>query len=513
MTRRRTNMLTIKEILYRYQLGISKRQIAKALNLSRKVVRKIIELAEQKGFRALDGNADLDGFANVVHAAKTVVLEPKPGSIEATIAKHHQQISDWLLEPHITTRQIFRLLNKAGVEVGETSVRCYIRKNFPAKIDSTVHLLTVPGKQAQVDFGYVGRLYDKAQQKLRKANVFIMTLSHSRYRFIRFVFKQDSETWLDCHMRAFEFFGGVPESVLIDNLRSGVTNADIYDPVINRNYGELEKHYGFIVDPAKVRTPKHKGKVERSVAIARNQLIAGCTYTDIDAANNRALDWCRNEISQRICRSTGRTPWKIFESEEKNTLLPLPKTRFELSVWYSIKVQRDQHIVVNSSFYSVPYQYIGKEVMARSGSKCLQIFYQEHLIKTHIKAKTKATWTTDVQDYPRAARIFLEADKTTLLEKAKEIGMATYEFCVIILNRPSSTNTRKTLAVLRLAEVHSSKSLENACEKALHYGNHTVKALKKIIEDDFEESQQKVQYSPVPGGCLRDPAEFANYNN
>jgi len=506
-------MLTIKEVLYRYSQGVSKRAIATSLSISRKVVRNIIALAEDLGFCVSETIPNLDDIANAIHSARVVVFKAKPGSVEAQIAVHHQQICDWLTKPHMTYTQVHRLLNQAGVKAGETSVRCYIKKHFPSKIDSTVHLTSIPGKQAQVDFGYVGKLYDSAQNKWRKANVFIMTLSHSRYRFARFVFKQDSQTWLDCHMLAFEFFGGVPESVLLDNLKAGVIKPDIYDPIINRSYGELEKHYGFIIDPAKVRTPEHKGRVERSVAIVKNQLIAGCEYSDIHAANKRAINWCSNEISQRICRSTGKTPWEIFKAEEKSALLPLPKTRFEQPIWHIVKVQRDQHIVVNGSFYSVPFKYIGKTVIVRCTSKCLQIFHQEVLIKTHIVAKTKGVWSTDQTDYPESARTFLEADKGNILRKASGVGKATNELCAVILERPSLTNTRKTLAILRLAEQYSSKSLESACQKALHYGNHTFKALKKIIEDDFIERQQKTQSSPLSGGFLRDPAEFANYNN
>src|SRR3990167_1043845 len=150
---------------------------------------------------------------------------------------------------------------------------------------STVHLEIEAGQQAQVDFGYVGLMKDPISGKMHKAWAFIMTLSYSRYRFVRFVFRQDIKTWIDCHIRAFNFYGCVPKTVLLDNLKSGILKPDIYDPTINRTYAELERYYGFIADPAKVRIARHKGRVERSVSICRQQILAGRIFKDIEEAN------------------------------------------------------------------------------------------------------------------------------------------------------------------------------------------------------------------------------------
>lgn len=132
----------------------------------------------------------------------------------------------------------------------------------------TVRLETSPGEQAQVDFGQVTLNLGETRKRVW---AFVMTLSYSRHRFVRFVERQDVQTWLDCHIRAFEFFGGATRTVVLDNLKAGVVKADLYDPTLNRAYQELERHYGF-VDPAKVRTPEHKGKVKRSMPTVRHSL-------------------------------------------------------------------------------------------------------------------------------------------------------------------------------------------------------------------------------------------------
>jgi transposase len=179
----------------------------------------------------------------------------------------------------------------------------------------TVRIDTPPGEEAQVDFGYAGLMYDPQTQKKRRTWAFIMTLSASRHKFVRFVFRQDTNNWLDCHERAFSFYGGIPRRIILDNLKSGVMKPDIYDPTINRAYADMERHYGFVADPAKIKTPEHKGKVERAVPVVRKHLLAGRTFNDITEANDRALHWCREEIGMEIHGTTKKRPYPTFLSE------------------------------------------------------------------------------------------------------------------------------------------------------------------------------------------------------
>jgi hypothetical protein len=389
-----------------------------------------------------------------------------------------------------------------------------LRQHFqPLSRKTTVHLITQPGQQGQVDFGYVGLLYDSIKGKLRKAYAFVMTLSHSRHRFVRFVFRQDSLTWLECHIQAFVFFGGVPHTVLLDNLKSGVNKPDIYDPVVHRAYGELEKHYGFVVDPAKVRQPAHKGKVERSITIVKQQLIAGRSYSDIDAANQAAWTWCKDVIAHQVTRTTGETPWTIFVREEQAQLRPLPDKPFECPLWQSALVHRDQHVVFAGSFYSLPCAYVGSEVWVRATLKMVQMFKEEQLIKTHPRASAKGQWVTDPLDYPESARVFLEKDVGYCLTKGKALGGAIEQYLCALLATPSLTRQRKAQAVLRLGDIYGMERLQAACRRALLFDNKTYKSLKRILMEGLdrlplEEGPRSVPVS-LRGAFLRKPEEFS----
>jgi transposase len=512
MGRRIIFMIEVKEVLYRWCHGVGKKTLAKSLGIARNTIREIINQAIVSGLTRDSSLEQLDQVVERLQENRNKKKE-QPSSIQLKLVAYHQQMKDWLEIPAMTITQMVRLLAEQGTTISETSIRTYVRRNFDQTPRSTIHMITAPGRQAQVDFGYMGLMKEPATGKLRKSYAFIMTLSHSRYRFVRFVFHQNIANWIDCHIRAFTFFHGVPHTILIDNLKDGVIKPDIYDPLLNKAYGELEKHYGFIIDTAKVREAKHKGKVERSVAITRQQLIAGREYESINEANQKAVSWCKDEIAQRITRSTGKTPWDLFIREDQPALKPIPSTAYECSVWQRGIVHRDQHVVFAGSFYSLPYQYVGQILDIRATTKIVQFFLEMKLLKTHVIATNKGQWITDQLDYPEGARIFLEQDEQYCLTKGQEVGNATNEFLTLILTPSSLTRRRKAQAVLRLAEKYGTERLESACRRAIAFGNLEYLSLKNILAKDLDKVPLEATLIPdktktEQGAFLRNPKEF-----
>jgi len=310
-------MSTIREVLYQHIKGNSQRQISRSFNLSRDTVRKYIDLGKQENINVLTSDIELNKISIKIEE----ILYGKELSHKACamtiLAKYNEEIGNWLKERSMTHTQIQRLLVKEGVQVSNRSINRYIKRVFPKMPKSTIHMKTEAGQEAQVDFGYIGKMKDSSGDN-RKLYVFVMTLSHSRYRYVEFAFSQDQVSWAQLHINAFNFFRGVPNIVVLDNLKAGVIKPDIYDPTLNETYSELSRFYGFTIDPAKVYKPEHKGKVERSIRIVREQLVAGKLYQNITEANAEALRWCKDEISHRICSTTGSKPIDLFLSEEKN---------------------------------------------------------------------------------------------------------------------------------------------------------------------------------------------------
>jgi len=463
MARRVIAMIEIKEVLYQYHQGRSIKAIKRSLGIARNTVRSIIKEAKAVGFRRGLPPAELEAiYAKFFCERSKIVIA---GPVQQAISFHHEVIEDWLKHPDMTGKQIQRLLQERyNFPVSARSLLRYLGQHCPSYTASkqkpiTVHLTCLPGHQAQVDFGDVGKLFDTSQQKMRRAYAFVMTLSYSRYRFVRFVFDQTVETWIDCHRRAFEFFGGVPRTIVIDNLKAGVLKADIYDPTLNRSYAECERHYGYIVDCAKIKTPQHKGRVERSISLPRQQVLAGRQFAHIEEANAFALQWCRHGIGEEVTRTTGRKPHALFVEEEKNLLLPLPEKAFCCPVWLQAKVHQDCHVVCQGSFYSVPYAYVGQTVMLRLDPALMQVYDQSsHLvIKRHIRAKEKGQWVTDKKDYPPTTADFISKNAAIYTNEASEIGKSTHHFIQEILTADSWQQRRKAAAVLRLATQFSAE--------------------------------------------------------
>ena len=296
MARRNVRMEEYLELVYQWHRGRSIRQIRDSLQISRKTIRKYLRLFMARGLSREKLLPPQEELARMVASVVQVAVFEQPA--RERIRLYHQQIQEWLEQPDMTIQQVQRLLEEQHeLKVSYMSVYRYVRSHIvPLCKPVTVRMHSPAGEQGQVDFGYAGLMQDPETGKRRKTWVFIMILSYSRHRFGRFVFGQDSPTWLDCHMRAFSFFRGCPRLLVLDNLKDGVLKPDLYDPTLNPAYAELERHYGFVADPAKVQMARHKGKVERCVPVVRQQILAGRRFRDIEEANEKALEWCLKEV-------------------------------------------------------------------------------------------------------------------------------------------------------------------------------------------------------------------------
>ena len=495
------------EVLYHWQKGQNNSKIAVSLGISRPTVRKYLKIAQGAGLTKESGP---DDFARALAEIKKKAMPApvKAGAVRESIACHEETIKSWLDEPDMTAKQIKRLLDDQGEVYSYSSIKRYVREFKPDVARVTVRLETDAADQAQVDFGQVKLTLGDIKKKVW---AFVMVLSYSRHRFVRYVEHQDTNTWLDCHIRAFEFFGGCPKTVLLDNLKAGVIKPELYDPTLNRAYAELERHYGFVADPAKVRTPEHKGKVERSVPVVRQQLVAGRQYLDLADANEKALSWSLKGIGMEKNGTTHEEPVLRFERDEKAFLIPLPVSRFESPLWKKCTVHPDHHVVFDKSYYSVPTRYVGKEVWVRGSFLMTDIFLNQEKIKCHARAHKPGTWRTDQNDYPTSAKAFLFAHPTWCRQQAETMGESVSLLVNEILAPHSLQHLRKAQGVLRLAEKHGAENLDAACRHLLSFGSTSRASLQRLLEKGIP---QKPESLPIPvmsaegGQCLHPAASF-----
>jgi hypothetical protein len=202
------------------------------------------------------------------------------------------------------------------------------------------------------------------------------------------VFDQTIASWLRLHRAAFEFFGGVPRRVVLDNLRAAIVHAALYDPEVQRSYRDFAEHYGFLIAPCRPRTPEHKGKVEQGgVHYVKRNALAGRTFRDVHEANRHLGRWCVEIAGRRVHGTTKRIPLEVFDQVERAALGPVPPTPWELVEWKKAKLHADCHVVFAGAYYSAPHRLIGQRLWVRGTPSKIQLFHDYALVAMHLRAR------------------------------------------------------------------------------------------------------------------------------
>jgi transposase len=380
-----------------------------------------------------------------------------------------------------------KLREEHGYSGSYSSVKRYCRRVEPSVPQAYCRVESPPGKEAQVDFGYVGMCGD-GKGRLRKTWVFVMTLSWSRHLYVEFVFNQKMVTWLTCHEKALRWFGGVPERVVIDNLKAAVLKRELQDPVLSVPYRRLARHYGFVVSANRPRTPRHKGKVENSVKYVKGNFIAGEELKSFDLArlNEKGRQWVLEVAGVRDHGTTHAKPLTRYHSVERDALNPLPNQPFELISVYRATLHHDCHVVVDGRYYSAPYTLIGKKLDVYVGRRVVEIYHETELIATHLLVEKRGGRSTRLTHYPQHKRQWMEKTPDKCRELASKVGPWCGKAVTELLSDRVQDRLPSVHSLLRLKEKVGSKRLEAACERAVHYGDPRYIRVKTILSAGLE---------------------------
>jgi transposase len=496
MAYRELTMIEIREVLRRWQAAQSLRQIAQETGLDRKTVRRYVKAAKACA-HARDGAID---DAIVDRIAKRVHGRPKEERTEEWRALDGQRahIESWLSEARpLRLRKVHTLLVRRGVEVSYWTLRRYAQQELGwRKQAPTVRLDDPPpGQEAQLDFGQMGMMLDPDTGKRRKLWALVVTLSFSRYQFVWATFSQTTEALCEGLERAWAFFGAVPRTLLPDNCTAMVARPDAHEPKLVVAFAEYAQSRGTFVDPARVRRPKDKARVENQVPYVRESWFDGEQFASLDEAQRSAEHWCRDTAGGRIHGTTRRVPREVFEAEERAAMLPAPAEPFDVPLWVEdAKVHPDHHVQVARALYSVPTRYIGKIVRVRADKATVRIFLGTELIKMHPR-KGPGQRSTDVNDYPPGKAAYALRSVETLVRKAKEKGEHIGVYAERIVAGPLPwARMRQGYALLRLCDKYGPERVESACNSALAFDVIDVHRITKMLK-----TAAKPASAPVAG--------------
>jgi transposase len=402
------------------------------------------------------------------------------------------EVIDAKLSQGLSAQRIYQdLVTEHGFAGSYSSVQRYVRRRARGRPLPMRRLECAPGQEVQVDFGQGAPVID-AQGKRRRPHVFRIVLSHSRKAYSEVVFRQTTEDFLRCLENAFWQFGGVPETVILDNLKAAVTQADWFDPELNPKVQAFAAHYGTVFLPTKPRTPRHKGKVERGVDYVQENALKGHTFQSLEEQNRHLCDWESTVADTRIHGTTRRQVGKVFAEIERPALKPLPRERFPFFHEGQRSVNRDGHIEVDKAYYSAPPEYLGRRVWVRWDSRIVRIFNQrmEPLI-THVK-REPGRFSTHPGHIVAEKISGVERGTTWLLSKASRVGPHTAAWAEALLSTRGIEGVRVLMGLISLAGQHPADTLEEVCALAHAHGAYRLRTLRQLLKRQGPQQRQQV---------------------
>lgn len=482
MANRELNMYKLKDAVEALLSGIPIKRIARQQRISKNTVKKYRNIL---GI-ILKANPEIETNIEKIMTHFSVIRKEERYSENFGWLEQNQELVNQLSGQCKNYIVLIRKLNENGFNGSYSSLLRYIAKYKDKRENPVFRIETKPGEYAQVDFGYMGHIYDKEKGMLVKAWVFVMVLCYSRDAYYEIVKNQNINTWCQCHINAFECFGGVPEIIIPDNLKSAIIKAAFMDPLVNRSYADLAKHYNFQIDPCLPGTPEHKGKVESGVKYVKNNFLPFRTFFDFTDANNQLKEWNKNTARVRIHGTTRQKPEHLFDTYEKQALTALNPDRFEIPVYKEPKVYRDIHIQVDKAYYSVPCEYRGQRVLARKTDTQVAVFNDAYeLIAVHMPGNPGKR-RTKMEHYPPDEFNYMKYDSHYCMDKALEIGENTLSVVDELLHGGVIRNLRSAQNIIRMQKKYGKARLEAACWRAVYFKNYTYAGIKNILEKELD---------------------------
>lgn len=395
--------------------------------------------------------------------------------------------------------QEYRELNPLGYNY---SWFCDQYRRWLGKRDISMRQHHRAGEKLFIDYaGHTIAIVDSRTGEQTQAQIFVAVLGASNYTFAEATATQSLADWIGSHVRAFEFFGAVPEILVPDNLKSGVTKAHRYEPDLNPTYHDMAQHYDVVVIPARVRRPKDKSKAELGVQVVSRWVLAALrnhTFFSLQQLNTR--------ISELLVRLNDRSFRKLpgcrrsrFESLDRPALKPLPANAYIFAEWGKARVNIDYHVEVDRHYYSVPNAYRKKQVDVRYTEQTVECFYNSQRIASHSRSRMIGHHTTVREHMPESHRQYGDWSPERLISWAHKYGKCTAELVNQIMQsrRHPEQGYRSCLGILRLEKTYGAERLEAACQRALLLGTKRYKSVESILKHGLDQVDPVSDAEPV----------------
>jgi transposase len=499
MPAKRLSMRKIREIL-RLSWGgkLSTRAVARSCGVGRTTVREYLQRAQRAGLSWPLPTGISDGELEALLFAPAVSATNAPRPLPDWPVVHEE-----LPRKGVTLFLLWEEYKAVHPDGYEYSRFCDLYRQWAGKLPVWMRQDHKAGEKLFVDYaGMTMPVVNRETGQVRQAQIFVATLGASSYTYAEATWTQRLPDFIASHVRALEWFGGVPQLVVPDNLRSAVSQACRYDPDLNPTYQEMAVHYGTAIMPARAGRPRDKAKVESGVQGVERRILAKLrnrTFFSL-AELNQAISILLVEYNRRPFQQLEGSRRSLFLKLDKPALQPLPQSRYEYAEWVKARVSLDYHVRADDHYYSVPYRLVKQEVHVRLTITTIEIFHQGVRVASHVRAYKKHQYTTHKDHMPQGHRAHAEWTPQRVIRWVGRAGEATAEVAErIIASRPHpEQGFRACMGIKRLGETYGEDRLEAACQRALAIQSPSYKSVKSILE-------KRLDHKPLPDTPTKTP--------
>jgi len=496
-------MRKLRELLrLRWSQGCSSREVARACHLSHSTVLEYEKRAREAGLtwplpEDLDDDALAALIAEVPTGDSTDDRRPLP-DVTSVLCE--------LRKKHVTMQLLWTEYRTTHPEGYGYTQFCHYVNAARKVLEPTLRQIYRAGEKMLTDFvGDTIDLIDRTTGEVRPAYLFVAILGASNYTYIRAVADMQEARWIGLHVRAFEFFGGVPETVICDNTTTAVTKADRYEPILHTLFADMAAHYGTVILPARARKPRDKAPVEGAVLITERWIIAALRNHQFFslAELNDAIVPLLADYNTRPLQRLQVSRRALFEEVDRPALRPLPATRYTFEQWKTAKVAIDYHVCVDKHFYSVSYRLVGEAVEVRLSPDLVEILHKGRRVASHLRSFLPGQFTTDPSHRPKSHQAHLDWTPSRLINWAREqVGPQLAALVEGILSKHPHPEHgyRSCLGVMSLAKKYPRERMEAAATRAIAANAYSYQSVKSILASGLDQIafvQQELPLSPT----------------
>jgi transposase len=493
---RKLSMRKLKEAARLYlELNLGVRPIARACNISTSTASVYVE--KLKGL-----TVPYKEISDMDEDAIYSLLFPKEEKASGKPMPDFNYLHGELKKKGVTLQLLHEEYKRDNPDGYERTRFYHLYQEWAKRADPVMRFTHKAGEKMFIDFSGDKPHYQDSKGQIIEVELFVSVLGASSYTFARAVPDQTKESFVNCNIKAFEFYGGCPECIVPDNLKSAVTHACYYDPDINKTFSAMAEHYNIAVLPARVAKPKDKAKVESGVLQAQRRILAAIrnrTFFSITELN-KAISEETEKLNLRPMKLINKSRHDLFVETEKAALKPLPQERFVIASWKKAKVHIDYHVAVEKTYYSVPYTLIGQSVDIRYTGSIVEIYNKGKRVASHVRTNKPGFFITDNIHMPHKHRQYLEWTPERIKLWGEKIWPSTKELMDQIMERRDHPEHgfRSCLGIIRLSKTYSPERVEAACKRALELKAYNYKSIKSLLTRNLENQTSSAVKNIIP---------------